>query len=297
MAGGPATGAPAPAEQSVTFLLSPPDPAHVAALAREHHLGRGQRTAKLAALLPGSARQRTVAAALRLRGLRVTRSTPWSITARGPAARVGALTGGPSASAPWRQLSGLQGLVSAATGPDRGRPVAHPVSATAAPRFTPSLIDGPSARTLYSAPLVPASRGTALTIATLQLSGWDATDLTRYASNHGIADPVGAGRYQAVSVDGADPALPDGGQGDLEVALDQEALLAVAPAAHQRAYFAPNTDVGFVDALEQVATDALDPGNHLSALSISWGACEQDWDPQTIAAVDTAVSHVVAAGV
>lgn len=306
MAGVPLSGGPA---ESITFLLTPRDPAQVAALARDQRASRAQRTAKLAALLPGSARRSAVADALRSRGLRVTASTPWSVTARGPAAQVHALTAGTTmasggaaprvAEAPWRRIAGLQGQVSAAV-TDTGGPVAHPViarSSVGAARFTPSVIDGPGARTLYSAPLAPASRSTGLTVATLQLSGWDATDLTHYAGSHGIADPVGAGRYEAVSVDGADPAVPDGTDGDLEVALDQEALLAVAPAAHQRAYFAPNTSLGFVDGLEQVATDALDPDHHLTALSISWGACEQDWDPQTIAAIDTAVSNVVAAGV
>jgi hypothetical protein len=179
------------------------------------------------------------------------------------------------------------------------------VIADARPRFLRPLdlaIDGPTARSVYDAPSGQAPNGdTEPTVATIELSGWDDTGLTEYASAVGLPDPVATGQYTAISVDGADPTQPDGTGGNDEVALDQEALLATAPYLGQRAYFAPNIGPsGIVDALNQVATDALDASHdyyNLAAVSISWGQCEASWLPNEVDALDQAVVNALAAGV
>lgn len=171
--------------------------------------------------------------------------------------------------------------------PTSGR-VAHPLSAT-----KPNATTGGDLRTAYSAP-ADTNLGQGLAIATVQLSGWHPADLTTYGSS---LSPQATPNYTAISVGGADPTAPDGFGGDLEVALDQETLLAVAPAAAQRAYFAPGDDGGggFVAAVQKVADDAA--AHHIAALSISWGACESDAGSQFMAAMDQALQRATAAGV
>lgn len=112
--------------------------------------------------------------------------------------------------------------------------------------------------------------------------GYRATDLNAFFSNLGISTP----NVTAVSVDGAansptgDPSGPDG-----EVELDVEMAGAIAPAAQIAAYFAPNTDQGFIDAVTTAVHDAkLKP----SIVSISWGGPEDSWTEQSREALNSA---------
>src|ERR1039458_8411789 len=112
--------------------------------------------------------------------------------------------------------------------------------------------------------------------------GYRATDLNSFFRNLGISTP----KVTAVSVDGAansptgDPGGPDG-----EVELDIEVAGAIAPAAQIAAYFAPNTDQGFIDAVTTAVHDAkLKP----SIVSISWGGPEDSWTEQSRDALNSA---------
>src|ERR1019366_5378287 len=195
-------------------------------------------------------------------------------------------------------------------------PVAHPLQVSApatvsrpaltppliSPAVTPAPITGALARSLYSVPAgATTADGQGITVATIQLSGWDDSNLATFATNAGLPNPVASGQYQAVSVDGASTTTADGGGGDIEFALDQETLLSVAPKAHQMAYVAPNTDQGFADAFNAVANDALShrAGLNYTALSVSWGGCEASWSTSTASlnVMDAAIQNVVAAGV
>ena len=148
------------------------------------------------------------------------------------------------------------------------------------PLFTPAVVDGANVRSLYHAPVGLPGSAAPLTVATIQFSGWDAADLTAYATQVSLPDPVASGQYMSISVQGADPTVPDATEGNVEVALDQESILATAPNVKQRAYFAANDATGFIAALEQVATDAsAAPSLGIAALSISWGDCEDMTDP------------------
>lgn len=91
----------------------------------------------------------------------------------------------------------------------------------------------------------------------------------------------------AVGVGGAsnDPTDTSGANG--EVALDIQVAGGVAPGARIAVYFAPNTDQGFVDAITQAVHDQA---NAPSVLSISWGAAENGWTGQAIAAMSQAFS-------
>jgi kumamolisin len=121
--------------------------------------------------------------------------------------------------------------------------------------------------------------------------GYKTADLDSFFSNLGIPAP----KVTAVSVDGGtnsptgDPNGPDG-----EVELDIEVAGAIAPAAQVAAYFAPNTDQGFIDAVTTAVHDAtLKP----SIVSISWGGPESSWTEQSRSALNSACEDASTMGV
>src|SRR6516165_451420 len=71
---------------------------------------------------------------------------------------------------------------------------------------------------------------------------------------------------------------------DGEVMLDIEVAGAVAPRARQRVYFAPNTDAGFLAAVQAAVHDSIRP----CVISISWGKAEAHWTPQSLQAFESA---------
>jgi kumamolisin len=121
--------------------------------------------------------------------------------------------------------------------------------------------------------------------------GYNTADLASFFGNLGIPTP----KVTAVSVDGAtnaptgDPSGPDG-----EVELDIEVAGAIAPGAQIAAYFAPNTDQGFIDAITTAVHDAtLKP----SLVSISWGGPENSWTEQARNALNSACQDASTMGV
>ena len=69
---------------------------------------------------------------------------------------------------------------------------------------------------------------------------------------------------------------------------------AIAPAAQIAAYFAPNTDQGFIDAVTTAVHDAkLKP----SIVSISWGGPESSWTEQSRNALNSACQDAATMGV
>jgi hypothetical protein len=269
---------------SVVVALRVGDPAALAALAHATGLSPAQRHARLAALVPGANRHDDVSRRAAALGLTVTHSDTWTMTVSGPASTIRAAFG--SVTAPARPAALATSAV--AVLPTTGR-VAHPLA------NKPKATTGDDLRNAYSAP-AGNGLGQGLTIATIQLSGWNSDDLTTYGQT--LSPPV-TPTYTPVSVNGADPNAADGFHGDTEVALDQETLLAVAPNAAQRAYFAPDDDggVGFVSAVNRVGDDVRLRHLSIAALSISWGACEAAAGSQFMAAMDQALAYATAEGV
>ncbi len=134
--------------------------------------------------------------------------------------------------------------------------------------------------------------GTGQCIAVIELGGgYNTSDLETFFGNLGITAP----KVTAVSVDGAtnspsgDPSGADG-----EVELDIEVAGAVAPGAQIAAYFAPNTDQGFIDAITTAVHDGtLKP----SIISISWGGPESSWTEQSRNALNSACQDASTMGV
>ena len=138
----------------------------------------------------------------------------------------------------------------------------------------------------------PPGAGQGQCIALIELGGgYRTADLQDYFAEIGVALPTVA----AMSVDHGknhptgDPNGPDG-----EVMLDIEVAGAIAPGAKIVAYFAPNTDAGFLDAITTAIHDAT---HKPSVISISWGGPESSWTQQSMTAFDQAFQDAAALGI
>jgi kumamolisin len=130
-------------------------------------------------------------------------------------------------------------------------------------------------------------------IALIELGGgYNPTDLSNYWSQLKLrVTPT----VLAVSVGGGsnsptgDPNGPDG-----EVMLDIEVSGSIAPGAKIVAYFADNTDAGFLNA---ITTAVQDTTNKPSVVSISWGGPESTWTQQAMTSMDQEFQAAAAMGV
>ena len=128
-------------------------------------------------------------------------------------------------------------------------------------------------------------------IAIIELGGgYRAADITNYFSALGIAPPTVVG----ISVDGAinNPSTSDSADG--EVMLDIEVAGGTAPDSLLAVYFAPNTDKGFLDAINAAVHDTQ---NGADIVSISWGAPESAWTDQSLKVYNTAFQAAASLGV
>ena len=182
----------------------------------------------------------------------------------------------------------LDGVVTAVLGLDdrpAARPHFRPYDA-AAPAVTPTPLTAVQVATAYQFPA--GTDGSGQTIAIIELGGgYREADLQQYFSALGMAVPP----ISSVGVDGGSNS--PGNDADMEVLLDIEVVGAVAPAATQKVYFAPNSDAGFVDAISQAVHDTPTP----IAVSISWGQSEDAWSAQSRAAMDQAMADAAILGV
>ncbi|PZE87131.1 S8 family serine peptidase [Curtobacterium sp. MCBD17_032] len=298
----PATGGvPAPNDATVgatpgdtavdlTLVLRPVDPAALAALpAQTTGDTADQRAAAVDAVAPVDDARSRARAVLTEAGFTVTDPDTWEVEAHGTAAQAEALFGvdlvgtgdgmHPTAEPALPQAFG--GAVVAVLGLDTRPALAH---AAVPGGYAPA--DLASAYRSSGS----ATAGAGATIATVQFSGWDRNDLSAYAAVTGRKLPA----LDQIAVDGADPHEGDGNQGENEVALDQQALLAVAPGARQRVYVTQNSFQGSYDAYSRIADEVRTAG--ITAVSISWGSCETRTPAGARAALDAALSRIVAAG-
>jgi outer membrane protein assembly factor BamB len=291
--------------EGVTVYLAAPDRAALHRLAARTDLTWAQRQHRLAGLRPSSYQVQEVRSSLIRAGMHVTATSAWTVSASASASHVRSLFGSARSVLPHAHLAqalptmpaSLRPFASAVFGGDEVRPVAHPIDWTASSTPPNPGVNGTQIRQAYDA-AKPAD-GHGAIVATIQLSDWDPAALSSYASSIGQPNPVANGHFRAVMVDGG----PDNTDGFDEVALDQEALFGVAPAVRQRAYFAPmnstSTD-GYLDALYAVGDDAARPslGQHMVALSTSWGFCEDTSSAARSAfrAYEDALSYVTASG-
>lgn len=125
-------------------------------------------------------------------------------------------------------------------------------------------------------------------VAVIELGGgYVQADLDKYFTSLGLTvKPV-----IFHSIDGATNAPGDPNGADGEVMLDLCVIGAMAPGAELHCYMAPNTDAGFLDAINQAITDKM------TAISISWGAPEDQWSSTSISNFNTAFQRAIDAGI
>ena len=130
-------------------------------------------------------------------------------------------------------------------------------------------------------------------IALIELGGgYKPADLTNYWKQLKLSKTP---TVSSVSIDDGsnnptgDPNGPDG-----EVMLDIEVSGSIAPGAKIVAYFADNTDAGFLNA---ITTAVHDSTNNPSIVSISWGGPESSWTGQAMTSMDEAFQAAAAMGV
>ena len=164
--------------------------------------------------------------------------------------------------------------------PDRSLPLgqAAPLS------FLP-----PQVAALYRYPPSASAKGKCIGLLELG-GGYQAADLTSYFASIAVEPPA----VVAVPVDGGanrptgNPNGPDG-----EVTLDIEVAGSIAPEARLAVYFAPNTDRGFLAAIQAAVHDRE---NTPTVLSISWGGPEANWPAATVQAFEHAFQDAALVG-
>jgi kumamolisin len=67
----------------------------------------------------------------------------------------------------------------------------------------------------------------------------------------------------------------------------------VAPGAEMRVYFAPNSDQGFIDALNEAVNGSEPP----AAVSVSWGGAEASWSQQSMDALNRILEDAKCLGI
>ncbi|MBO0939558.1 S8/S53 family peptidase [Fibrella sp. HMF5335] len=142
---------------------------------------------------------------------------------------------------------------------------------------------------IYNYPTGVTGKGQRIAIIELG-GGFRQADITAYFKSLGLKAPV----VKAVSVDGGVNSPSNANSADGEVMLDIEVAGAVAPGAQLIVYFAPNTDKGFLDAITTALHDTV---NKPSVISISWGAAEKNWTPQSLTTFNQAFQGAAALGI
>src|SRR5882724_3251134 len=130
--------------------------------------------------------------------------------------------------------------------------------------------------------------GTGQKVAVIELGGgYTQSMLDKYFKSLGLTvKPV---VFHSVSGGVNAPGDPNGADG--EVQLDLEVVGGMAPGAEIHCYMAPNTDAGFLGAIQQAVSDKM------TAISISWGAPENQWSASAIAAFNGVFQAAQAAGI
>lgn len=147
----------------------------------------------------------------------------------------------------------------------------------------------PDLGALYEFP--PDTDGDGTRLAIIELGGgFDPADLRAYFAELGMPVPGvrAIGLHGATNSPTGDPTSADG-----EVLLDIEVAGTLAPGTEQVVYFAANTERGFVEAMSAAVHATPTP----TAISVGWGAPEDQWTPQAREVVDQICSDAAALGV
>ncbi len=257
-------------EYAAEFGAAPEDFEAVRRLASAHNLSSG----------PADAGRRSIGVSGRLADLSAVFGADLGVYADAAGQRYRGRTG------PLKLPVTLRGLVTGVFGLDQRSQARTQFRVGSAPteQYTPVEI-----ASRYSFPA--GSDGTGQCVGLVELGGgYRTADLDTYFGALDLSTPT----VVAVSVDGGTNSPTTSSGPDAEVMLDMEMTGAVAPGATIAAYFAPNTDQGFLDAVTTAIHDAT---NRPSVVSISWGGPESTWTAQAMNEMETAFSAGATMGV
>ena len=189
----------------------------------------------------------------------------------------------------------LSGIVDAVLGLDNP-PIAHYMYRIAKPKMeagqevaVPATLSPRQVGLAYEFPMT-VTNGLGSRIAIIELGGkYNPADTIALCKSLNVVPP----HVNVILVDKDHP-VSDGPSGaDGEVMLDVEIAGAIANHAIIDVYFAPNTDAGFLDAINQ----AIHSKNRPDAISISWGSREDAWTGQAIQAMSIVIQKAGPLGV
>ena len=121
-------------------------------------------------------------------------------------------------------------------------------------------------------------------------TGYTVADLAAFFKKLGRPMPD----VSAIGVDGGANTPGRDPTGDSEVTVDIEVMGAIAPRAKIAVYFAPDTDAGFIDAVNTALHDTV---RRPSVISISWGSPEDGATPQFLKGLNGVLQDATAMGV
>lgn len=166
--------------------------------------------------------------------------------------------------------------------------VARPDAATGASEVADALTP-PQVAALYNFPTDATGEGQCIGLIELG-GGYSAFDLQAYFQMLQLPMPV----ITPVSVSGVTNSPGASSSSDTEVMLDLEVAGSVAPGAKLAAYFAPNSEKGFIEAVSSAIHDQV---NKPSVITISWGEDESSWSAQARTTFDQILQEAGTLGV
>jgi subtilase family serine protease len=175
-------------------------------------------------------------------------------------------------------VGGVVGLDDHAVRTHSSKPLAQP---NVVKSVTPPVL-----KTAYGTSGLSAT-GSGVNVGFVEFDGYQKSNITKYDSTYGLS----AGPVTTVGVSGANyDSSP--GDGQIEVELDIEVVHALAAAASDYVYEAPNSSAGELAMYQKIASDAK-----VNVVSISWGACESAEGSSAAKSVSSAIATGTAEGI
>ncbi|MGW5720671.1 S53 family peptidase [Amycolatopsis sp. NPDC003865] len=144
----------------------------------------------------------------------------------------------------------------------------------------------PVLKTAYGTSGLSAT-GSGVKVGFVEFDGYQKSNIAKYDSTYGLS----AGSVTTVPVSGANyDSSP--GDGQIEVELDIEVVHALAAAANDYVYEAPNSSAGELAMYQKIASD-----HTVNVVSISWGACESAEGSSAAKSVSNAIATGTAEGI
>lgn len=178
----------------------------------------------------------------------------------------------------------VSGVVGNVVGLDNHALRTH-AKAVAKPNVVKS-VTPPVLKTAYGTSGLSAT-GSGVKVGFVEFDGYQKSNITKYDSTYGLS----AGSVTTVPVSGANyDSSP--GDGQIEVELDIEVVHALAAAANDYVYEAPNSSAGELAMYQKIASD-----HTVNVVSISWGACESAEGSSAAKSVSNAIATGTAEGI